>query len=57
MKELKEDGVWVNSEIDKFANKILLPESVLYSLHQNEENNELEFPLFFKVYNCNKTTN
>ena len=23
---VKEDGVWVNSEIDKFANKILLPE-------------------------------
>ena len=35
----------------KYTNKILLPESVLYSLHQNEENNELEFPLFFKVYN------
>ena len=33
----------------KYTNKILLPESVLYSLHQNEENNELEFPLFFKV--------
>ena len=27
----------------KYTNKILLPESVLYSLHQNEENNELEF--------------
>ena len=23
---VKEDGIWVNSEIDKFANEILLPE-------------------------------
>ena len=32
----------------KYTNKILLPESVLYSLRENDK---LEFPLFFKVYN------
>lgn len=32
----------------KYTNKILLPESILYSLRENDK---LEFPLFFKVYN------
>lgn len=32
----------------KYSNKILLPESVLYTLNQRDD---LEFPLFFKVIN------
>ena len=37
------------TDILKYTNKILLPPSVLYSLQEN--NDELETPLFFKVKN------